>query len=300
MVNFPRLFGQTLAAGFLALALVAPGQAFAQASSTSTSTTYNGDTTTTTTTTYYPYTFDVLGYDASQPILMDRFGYGSERDLLAYDGGYRDDMMQNRVVVHLRNDALFTNDRMNPGINDMQRGMTEGLKVDAFDPAELEIETGTTVTFWADSGHHALECHNHDIFPGSIPLTTGQIYSYTFLEPGYYRIRDGFLLGPSNIDIEGLMIRVKGHSKTMADVYPGVYGYVAPASAMVLESTDTTTETAINLQTKENGTIIPFPGAGDSQTGQAPPAQPTVESDVPTPAPAPASKPVRVRDSDSK
>jgi plastocyanin len=245
-------------------------------------------TTTITTEQSYPYSFQVLGYTTSDPILLDRFGYGSEMDLLAHDGQLNDSMMQNRVIVHLRADAQMTDDKLEPA-NGMLRGTVDDYMVNPFDPVGLDIKTGTTVTFWADSGHHSIECINHqDLLPeGSAPVVPGHIYSFTFLKPGHYRIIDGFVAGAAGTDNQGLLIKVHGNECAMSDIYPG-FGVVS-------STTQTTTETTQVETTTQQQSTIPWVEM----------EKPNVESDVPSPpppapAPAPAPPKARVRDTDSK
>jgi hypothetical protein len=291
MRDFTRIYTQGLFVGLLALALLAPTRAMAQSNDghfdAAEEAPAPATTTTTTYTTFNDGTYTYTTYSSEELrnydlITSDRFGYGRERDLLAVDGGYNSDMMNNRVVIHLSASG-FIDERLLPS-DGFQRSLPEASPVDNFDPTELRIHTGTTVTFWSDDGHHALESVNTRIFEDSKPLVAGQIFSYTFLEPGRYRIQDGFGGGPVANEQQGLFIRVTGDSKTMGNLYPYPVGTVT-RSIDVSQSTETIkTETFVEKQT---------PVESDIPTTVAPSSAPTSES-------APAPPPVRVRDRDSK
>jgi len=212
--------------------------------------------TTTTTTTSSSTT--VLGYRVQPTMLYTMYnGYDSEYLLnngmiVGYDSvgnPIKADFLHNggtRVLVRLTPDNTWDIPQI-----DMERGFDRGLvavPVQNFDPEFLDIKTGTTVTFLVDTGHHVIEPVDVKGLDQSIPLTSGQIFNFTFNEPGHYRIMDGFGGGPTYDEPGGLMIRVTGQNL-------GANGTL-PASAMayfqqlgLLETTAIGTSSGVTTQT---------------------------------------------------
>jgi plastocyanin len=212
-------------------------------------------------------------------------GYGSTLDLMGSDGLYNSALMAHRVVVKLH--------EMRPFDEGIGNGTDQGL-LDAddrfpFDPPKLEINTGTTVTFWAENGHHALESFDSALIPQSIPLVGGQIFNMTFLNPGYYEIHDGFGTNP-------LTIRVNGNAMSWADVM-AMYG-----ATLIQAQSTSVEETTTRSTTIEETTVQEDKSSTTEETTVSTPPAPVVQQPAPVEVlPERTSpRPVRVRDRDMK
>jgi plastocyanin len=283
---------------------VIPSQAFADYSSTViTSTTTSpdvGSTTTYLTTTdpnLGPTTSTVRGPDGMlytttmvPTVEVDAFrtGRSGPRDLEGYgtmydlNRGYSQqslngftttvDLTQNRSLVKLTADALYEPAEM---ISDgFSRGVN-GTPVTQFDALRIDIQTGTTLTFWADTGHHNIvEVHGPVKMADDMTMIdTSRTYSHTFYTPGNYRFVDGFGGGPN--EMPGILVHVRG---------PQRYAYMETTSTV--SSIDTTTATA-----EETTTVI-------EPTAEVKPIV-QVEATKPTPKVIQPQKP-QIRDKDLK
>jgi hypothetical protein len=185
---------------------------------------------------------------------FDRNGYGDMYDLnrghtIAYlDGTLTDiDLNANRVDVKLTADAYYEPSQMGPS-DGFERGLL-GPQCTNFDADVVEIQTGTTVTFWADTGHHAIsEYDGPVVMDREAPIDTSRTWSHTFNTPGWYRFKDDFGGGPTQDKLAGIFIHVKG---------PQVYSYIETTSTVaLLPSTVTTTQ---QEQTTIQTTEVPTP-----------------------------------------
>jgi plastocyanin len=267
-----------------------------------TSTTSNTTTTTTQTQNIYSYpSVQVLGYRTAPVDLYSMYnGYDSMYNLEngtivgydAYGNPIKADFLKNggnRVMVRLNED-----DNLGPQL-DTERGFERGMAdfpISNFNPQLLDISTGTTVTFFAESGHHSLEPLDVSGLDQSVPLVPGQIFNFTFNHPGHYRMVDGFGGLPTyNGGVQGLLIRVRGDDlgengtlPPTASVYfqqLGLYPAAVGSSSGETTSTSTTQEsTTTNTVVQpaqeqtttntETTTVTPTP----APTQQVQPAQP--------------------------
>ncbi|MHB2017672.1 MAG: cupredoxin domain-containing protein [Candidatus Xenobia bacterium] len=289
-------------AGGLAVALLLPGMCFAQgypAGSTSTTTTVNtssdqntmqpgtmntGSTTTTTTVTSNASTQPLLAYQAIPSNFYTMYnGYESSYDLfngvlINYGPNgepIRADFLNNggnRVLVRMTQDSNM--DQL-----DVARGFDRGQVDDPvfnFNPHLVDIPTGTTVTFYTDEGTHIIDPVDVSGLNESLPIDPSQVFNYTFNQPGYYRVMDGFYGGPTYSQLQGCLIRVTGPNlgangtlPPSASLYFQQLGLLQPVN--VGTSSGVTTQTSTTQTQQEQQTVTP----------------PPVEETTPAPAPTP-------------
>lgn len=176
-------------------------------------------TTTTQTYGYVPNMWDPLQYNYYA-------GYGSMADihrgyvnLLGPDGQmHQVSLRDNRTFVRLTNDNNLSN-RLNE-----ERGFDRGMadqNVSSFDPQILEIPAGQHVTFFTDPqagpAAHSIQPMDGQVWDRTVILTPGQVWNWTFTQPGWYRLEDSFGGGPTTDHIHGLMIHVTGNAVAWDD-----------------------------------------------------------------------------------
>jgi hypothetical protein len=189
--------------------------------------------------TYLP---DAYYFGHSSP--WEREGYGSTLDLnrgsveLYLNGHFsRVDLQGNRVPFRMTADSYY-----DPFVllsDNFERGMADP-RVTQFSFDSLEISTGTTVTFWADTGHHSvMELDGPIVMVDEACIDTGRTWSHTFNTPGYYRFEDGFGGGPTGSASAGLIVHVTG---------PQMYTYLETSTCVssVIETTTVTTQEKTN------------------------------------------------------
>jgi len=143
-------------------------------------------------------------------------GYGARYEL---DRGYtytigpygqfnRIDLTVNRTLVKLTADNNFSHEV------ELDRGFERGLVEAAwasFDPMRLEIPTGRMVTFYADRGTHMLVAlEEATSITQRVTIAPNQVFTWTFTQPGVYRMEDWFGGGPTGDRMHGLIIHVTG------------------------------------------------------------------------------------------
>ncbi|HEY3998543.1 MAG TPA: hypothetical protein VGO93_06740 [Candidatus Xenobia bacterium] len=94
--------------------------------------------------------------------------------------------------------------------------------VSQFEPVVMEIPTGRTVTFVANEGHYALapeydsywSSRLSNRFPAqfiwTVPMDPDHVFSWTFTQPGIYKVTNATGGGPSDCHFPGLIIKVVG------------------------------------------------------------------------------------------
>jgi plastocyanin len=175
----------------------------------------------------------------------DREGYGSSFDLNqgrsdVYLNGEttRIDLERSRVSVRMTGDAYYE-----PSVlmsDGFERGMANP-KVTQFSADELDISTGTTVTFWADTGHHSITAMDGPLaMVDEARIDTGRTWSHTFNTPGKYWFEDGFGGGPTGDRSVGILVKVTG---------PQLYTYLE-TSTCVASEIETTTVTEEKTSTE--------------------------------------------------
>jgi plastocyanin len=185
----------------------------------------------------------------------DREGYGSMYELNSgisdvrlnsspryiVDQNRHIDLDNNRVLVMLTKDAGYAPATMMS--DEFERGLANP-EVTQFDPAALEISTGTTVTLWSDVGHHIIAVYDGPVhMENEAPIDTSETWSHTFNTPGRYRIMDTCGGGPTGSMNQGLFIHVTG---------PRLYTYYETINTVAsIDTTVVTTEQKTTTITQE-------------------------------------------------
>jgi len=147
-----------------------------------------------------------------------RDGYGTMYDLnVGYSPAFFNgavtnvDLTANRVLVKMTPDTYWSywvdrDVRDHPVTQFSSQDPVAGFPTNT-----LEIKTGTTVTFWADTGHYVLAERTGPVaMDGEAPIDTSRTWSHTFNTPGVYRFVNSCGGGPTGERMPGLFIEVTG------------------------------------------------------------------------------------------
>jgi hypothetical protein len=218
----------------------------------STTTTVRGSDGMLYTTTVVP-TVEVDAFRTGRADIWGREGFGSMYDLnndhsqaFMYGAPITVDLKQNRALVMMSDDGLYEPAAL------LSDGFSRGLNsypVTQFSAQRIEIETGTTVTFWADTDHHGIDQLDGPVMmSGEAIIDTSRTFSHTFNTPGDYRFIDGFGGGPMGSESPGIIIHVTGPQRyTYAETTTTV-AYLDTTTSTVSEEKRTEISTQPSVQ----------------------------------------------------